>query len=93
MVGDLDVLFEEDPSDALVARRRRQRAQVRPVAIIVWARKENLRLFLASLVRLIKAINFKLTIKAMRWRKRTDVEMITYLNNNVSFNKISARQI
>ena len=35
MVGHLDILFEEDPSDALVARRRRQRAQIRPVAVIV----------------------------------------------------------
>lgn len=35
MVGYLDVLFEEDPSDALVARRRRQRAQVRPVPVVI----------------------------------------------------------
>lgn len=35
MVGHLDVLFEEDPSDALVARRRRQRAQIRPVPVVV----------------------------------------------------------
>lgn len=41
MMGHLDVLFEEDPSDALVARRRRQRAQVRPVAVIVWTIKEE----------------------------------------------------
>lgn len=41
MMGDLDILFEEDPSNAFVARRRRQRAQVRPVAIIVWTRKEK----------------------------------------------------
>lgn len=35
MMGHLDVLFEEDPSDALVARRRRQRAQVRPVPVVI----------------------------------------------------------
>lgn len=35
VMGHLDVLFEEDPGDALVARRRRQRAQVRPVPVIV----------------------------------------------------------
>jgi len=35
MMGHLDVFFKEDPSDALVARRRRQRAQVRPVSIVV----------------------------------------------------------
>lgn len=34
-MGHLDVLFEEDPSDALVAGRRRQGAQVRPVAVVV----------------------------------------------------------
>lgn len=40
MMRNLDVLFEENPSDTLVAWRRRQRAQVRPVAVIVWTRKE-----------------------------------------------------
>lgn len=41
MMRHLDVLFEEDPSDALVARRRRQRAQVRPVAVIVYKKKKK----------------------------------------------------
>lgn len=35
MMRHLDVLFEEDPSDALVARRRRQWAQVRPVPVVI----------------------------------------------------------
>lgn len=35
MMGHLDVLFKEDPGDTLVARRRRQRAQVRPVSVVV----------------------------------------------------------
>jgi len=35
MMRHLDVFFEEDPSDALVAWRRRQRAQIRPVSVVV----------------------------------------------------------
>ncbi|OAD62670.1 hypothetical protein WN48_07022, partial [Eufriesea mexicana] len=36
MMRHLDALLEEDPSDALVARWRRQRTQIRPVAVIIW---------------------------------------------------------
>lgn len=37
MMGHLDALLEKNPGDALVARRCRQRSQVRPITIVIYA--------------------------------------------------------